>query len=153
MKKETMEEKMLALLGLEHLKPKEEPKKDQPKKGKKRGSGGNFPVGVTLDQIEKYRGAQALNLFLQAPELFTARNCKRELCGEPFLVSREHVAFCSYTCMKRDLHERFGIEWNPNNPIDEQFVKRQLEGNEPLIVPPQAIKMLQELLPEQLVSE
>jgi hypothetical protein len=143
MRKETYENKLVELLGLHHLK---KPEPEQPKQQKRgRGKKSVLPVGVTLDEIESYRGAQALDLFLQAPELFSARHCKREKCQEPFLVSRQLVAFCSYTCMKKDLEERYGIEWSPTNEINEQFIRRQWNGNEPLIVPPAAVKLLQEL--------
>lgn len=133
MKRETYANKLAALLGLdESLAPKPEPKKSKHRV---------LAQGVTLEEEEKYRGAQATAIFLLAPELFKPVVCKR--CGEHFIVSRTLVAFCSYHCTKLALQES-GIDWNPK--IDAEYIRRVWEDNEPLRVPPAAVKVLMEII-------
>lgn len=140
MKKETAASKLAALLGLN---PNDEAvieattTKEQKAKKKK-----DALRGVTLDELDTFRSANAVLLFLQAPELYTARTCKH--CKGDFLVSRKFVGYCSYTCLKKEL-EAIGIDWDTKKPLDEAYVRRVWEHNEPLVIPPAAIKVLQEL--------
>ena len=138
MKKETYANKLAKMLGLETLAP-------EPSTKKTVGAKPNY-TGIEFSQIEHYREATALSLFLQAPALFSPATCKH--CNEPFLVSRHFVAFCSYGCLKADLYE-LGIEWHPEARIDEAYVRRVWDDNEPLRVSPHAFKLLQEMIQDQ----
>jgi hypothetical protein len=79
---------------------------------------------------------QGIIYFLQAPRLFEAKICKH--CGEGFLVSRQNVAFCSYTCIRLSLEE-IGIKCQrvEVHDIDEPFPSPKYiddiyDGNEPI---------------------
>lgn len=124
MKRETYHNKLADLLGLTHMKI-EEPKST---KGSKKGKSESKYVGITEDEIQSFRVAQGLIYFLSAPELFSHKVCPH--CNENFLVSRQFVAFCSYTCIKKDLEAK-GIGWSRSEDI-EVLVKDVYEGNEPL---------------------
>lgn len=120
MKPETKLRKMMEALGLaDKLEEHVEVKKNL-----------NRPVAVSEDKIQSFRAMQGVSYFLQAPELFSLKVCKH--CDGEFLVSREFVAFCSYTCIRADLAER-GINWTKGEDI-EALVKDVYEGNEPLWV-------------------
>lgn len=121
MRKETIQNKLADLLGLTEFKVPID------KKGKPKVTH-NAPVGVTEDEIQNFRAAQGIVYFLQAPELFSGKVCPH--CGETFLVSRKYVAFCSYTCIEKDLESK-GIKWSRKGDI-ESLVKEVYEGNEPL---------------------
>lgn len=126
MRKSTVQNKLAALLGLEDFKVDE-------KSGKsvKDIKNYNQPVGISEDEIQDFRAAQGLVYFLQAPELFSAKNCPH--CGEQFLVSRQFVAFCSYTCIKKDLENK-GIGWSRGSDLEALAQSDIYEGNEPLWV-------------------
>jgi endogenous inhibitor of DNA gyrase (YacG/DUF329 family) len=131
-RKETMANKLVELLGLSpelkvDVNSKGVAKKVEPKNK-------NLPVGITEAEIQSAREAQAVTYFLQAPDLFSFKTCPH--CGETFAVSRVFVAFCSYTCIAKDLENK-GIRWSRldesgNINVDEDYVKRVWEGNEPL---------------------
>lgn len=121
MKRETMQNKLASLLGLEELKV-ETPKE---KKQRKRNS---LAEGIREDELQEFRAVQGITYFLQAPELFSAKICPH--CKETFLVSRQFVAFCSYTCIRKDL-ESIGIGWSRGKDI-ERLISEQYDGNEPI---------------------
>lgn len=127
MKKETYANKLASLLGLD-TKVVEKAGYVDKKKQKSNSTSSNGPVGITEDQIQKYREMQGLWYFLQAPELFSAKKCPH--CKEAFLVSRPFVAFCSYTCIEKDLESK-GLSWSKGKDI-EALVKTVYEGNEPI---------------------
>lgn len=123
MKKTTVQNKLATLLGLEEfiVDPKTGKSKKEPKNY-------NAPVGISENEIQNFRAMQGVIYFLQAPELFSAKICPH--CGEQFLVSRQYVAFCSYTCIAKDLESK-GIKWSRKDDYD--FIGDQLyEGNEPI---------------------
>lgn len=122
MKRETYQNKLAELLGLDQFKV------EAPKSTKSKGKTDSKYVGVTEDAIQQFRQVQGLVYFLQAPELFSHKVCPH--CKESFLVSRQFVAFCSYTCIKKDLEAK-GIGWSRDKDI-EVLVKDVYEGNEPL---------------------
>lgn len=125
MKRETTAAKMAKLLGLEH----KVPEKLKPQTEKKKNYG--F-VPVNEDELQHFRAAQGLYYFFQAPELFTAKICKH--CGESFLVSRKFVAFCSYTCIEKDL-ESIGIKWRKGQDFEALALDPEVyAGNEPIWV-------------------
>ena len=123
MKTETAQNKLLALLGIQ-----EEAEKV---KEKKKVANGNLR-GITEEEIQEFREVQGLIYFLQAPELFSAKKCKH--CGADFIVSRLHVALCSYTCIKNSLKD-MGIDWRRGAHMEvaiEEVIKHVYEGNEPI---------------------
>jgi endogenous inhibitor of DNA gyrase (YacG/DUF329 family) len=124
MKKETMQNKLAELLGLDQFKVE-----TKASKGKKSEPKDRPYIGVTEDEIQSFRAAQGLVYFLQAPELFTARTCPH--CHENFLVSRQFVAFCSYTCIRKDLENK-GIRWSKGEDIEALVRSETYEGNEPI---------------------
>lgn len=131
MKPETKLSKLNALLGIPEEKVAEIKTKSTGK-----------VIGITEDQIQHFRELQGLVYFLQAPKLFTPKQCKH--CGEHFLVSRKYVALCSYTCIKKSLEE-IGITWTKDNDI-EVLVDKVYEGNEPLWIREPILSKLKEVL-------
>lgn len=122
--KSLAEKRMLEALGLTEEKEKVEAKKQKAKSSKIQG--------VSEEEIQEFRAAQAVVYFLQAPELFTPKVCKH--CEAVFVVSRRDVAFCSYTCIKASLKE-LGIEWRRGIALEvaiEEAIKHVYDGNEPL---------------------
>lgn len=124
MKRETVQNKLAALLGLNEFIV-------DPKTGKSQKESRNLnrPVGITEDEIQEFRAIQGVIYFLQAPELFSAKTCPH--CGEQFLVSRQFVAFCSYTCIKKDLESK-GLGWSKGDDIELLVKSDVYEGNEPI---------------------
>lgn len=107
-------------------------------------------VGVTEAEIQEFREAQGLVYFLLAPQLFTPRLCANPDCGEPFMVSRKHVSYCSYSCIKISLN-KLGLTFSKGNDLEALAQDSQVyNGNEPLwIRQPTLVKaaeMLQTLL-------
>ena len=144
MKRETMQNKLADLLGLSEFKVDKKTGKTQ-----KEIKNYNRPVGLSETEIQSYRFAQAVSYFLQAPQLFSAKICPH--CGENFLVSREYVQFCSYTCIKKDLEDK-GLAWKRGEDI-EALVKDVYEGNEPLwIRQPEKLRDALSYLDSQLAS-
>lgn len=120
MRKTTQENKLNALLGLTE--------KAVEVKAKSTGK----ITGVSEEEIQNFREAQGLIYFLQAPALFTPRTCN--YCGEPFLVSRRNVAYCSYQCIKNSL-AAVGIKWSKDGDLEALAMDPQVyNGNEPLWV-------------------
>lgn len=145
MKRETMQNKLASLLGLEEFKVDKKTGKTQ-----KEIKNYNRPVGLAENEIQGYRFAQAVSYFLQAPQLFTAKVCPH--CGENFLVSREYVQFCSYTCIKKDLENK-GLTWKRGEDIEALVNSDVYEGNEPLwIRHPEKLREALSYLDSQLAS-
>lgn len=138
MKKETAEQRLNALLGITE-KIEEVKQKVAVQKGNLRG--------IDDSQIEHYRAIQGLIYYLIAPELYTHKKCKE--CNEDFLVSRLHVAFCSYDCMRKSLR-KLGLRWEKGDYPETLALDPQVyDGNEPLWV--RNLPMLQKCL-EDLIS-
>lgn len=135
MKQETAAAKFAALFGIE----------EKVEEVKVRSTG--KLIGVSEDEIQKYREAQGLWYFLQAPALFTMKKCKRENCGEIFAVSRKYVAFCSYDCIRLDLKDQ-GIDWNRRRNYDIEALVMDpdvYEGNEPIWIRESVLQKLREM--------
>lgn len=80
--------------------------------------------------IQEFRAAQGMIYFLQAPKLFSAKICHH--CGANFLVSRNAVGYCSYTCIKNSLAE-LGVVWDKGRDIEALVNDPQVfDGNEPI---------------------
>lgn len=152
MRQETIKNKLFELLeqatGQDLSQHKVETKKDKTKKNYDR------PLGVSEAELNSYREAQAISYFLRAPELFSPKTCPH--CGEHFLVSRQFVAFCSYTCIYKDLQEK-GIDWSRKTKegfdIDETYIDRIYEGNEPLWIRQSGIDAIRKVLDSIPVEE
>lgn len=136
MKKETAAAKFEALFGIQQ----------QAEEVKIKSTG--KVIGVSEDEIQKYREAQGLWYFLQAPALFTMKKCRRENCGEIFAVSRKYVAFCSYDCLRLDLKDQ-GIDWNKSRNYDIELLVQDpdvYDGNEPIWIRESVLKKLEEMV-------
>lgn len=85
---------------------------------------------MAIDELEtqRYREAEGIAYFLKAPQLFVARECL--WCGSKFLVSRRHIAYCSYDHLKSGLN-RMGIQWNKDSSF-EAIVHDEFQDNEPI---------------------
>lgn len=127
MREHKKREKLAALLGL-----------DAPTKAS------GPPRKVT--QENRSREAEAVIQFVETPRAFAVVKCKN--CKQEFLVNRANVALCSDSCRAKDL-AKIGIEWDwSKNPSERWYVASVLSKitNEPLIVPPQALVALREVL-------
>lgn len=139
MKRETQQDKLNALLGLTT--------KAEEVKVQRTGNA----VGITEDQIQKWRELQGLTYFLQAPHLFQPKTCKN--CGIKFVVSRLFVACCSYDCITEDLR-KMGIEWTKGDDLEKLALDPQVfGGNEPLWVRQPTLQKLQDILTNLLNQE
>ena len=145
MKRETMQNKLAEILGLDQFKVDTDAKKKSASKATEKF------VGITEDEIQSFRAAQGLVYFLQAPELFSLKTCPH--CTAEFLVSRQYVAFCSYTCISKDLEAK-GIKWTKGEDIDS-LITAVYDGNEPIWVRNvDRIRQILDTLPErQLLVE
>lgn len=139
MKRETQQDKLNALLGLTT--------KAEEVKIQRTGNA----VGITEDQIQKWREIQGLIYFLQAPHLFQPKTCKN--CGIKFVVSRLFVSCCSYDCITEDLRN-MGIEWTKGDDLEKLALDPQVYGgNEPLWVRESSLSKLKGMLDELLSQE
>lgn len=92
------------------------------------------------------RGAEASIAFIDRPKSFAKRQCRN--CGQVFFVDRANVALCSDNCRAKELSSK-GIEWDWSKPPEERwYVSYQGDKNtdEPLVVPPELVNVLQHLL-------
>lgn len=116
-KKKTDAEKLAELLGIE-------PPKGDPYES---------PEDIS-------REAEATLVYAESPKSFTRKNCKS--CGRAFAHTRGAVAYCSNHCRARGL-EQIGIKWSWTRPTE---VRWGLYGDgEPLVVPPEALAILDSL--------
>lgn len=134
MKKETRLNKLNELLGLS--------KKAETLKNKASGS----TLGVTEQEIQNLRELQGIYYFLQAPGLFTSKICKN--CKTRYVVSRQHVAFCSYSCIKESLRLQ-GVTWTRDNDLESLVLDSHVyDGNEPIWIRQNTLKRLLDILQE-----
>lgn len=110
MKVETAAEKLNRLLGItpeqvEALASDTNPAKAETVRRKRLEEFKNQPAtfGYTDDEFADIRIMQGTLYFLQAPELFTIKQCPS--CNDWFAVSRAAVGYCSYECMDRKFKE------------------------------------------------
>lgn len=133
MKKETYLTKLNELLGI---------KQEVVEEIKTRHSG--KVVGITEEEIAKFREMQGVLYYLQAPALFTFRVCPH--CGERFAVSRKYVQFCSYTCIRNSLREQ-GLDWTKGDDLESLANDPQVyNGNEPIWISSRVLERLKETL-------
>ena len=125
MKQETRLSKLAELLGI----------KTEVEVHVEKANNRNKFIEVPEETIQDFRAAQGIIYFLQAPELFSMKICKWRECQQPFAVSRQFVAYCSYTCIKDSLAE-IGIDWNRGSLTDadkiEMMINGVYEGQEPI---------------------
>jgi hypothetical protein len=126
MKKETAAQKLMALLGQVNDEVKDRLEEVAKHTKAKQGN----IKSITEEEIQNFREAQGVLYFLQAPALFQPKVCKH--CGEHFLVSRLYVAYCSYTCIRKELNSQ-GLEWRKGRDLEALINDPQVyNGNEPI---------------------
>lgn len=139
MKKETRLNKLAELLGI----------KTEVEVHVEKSNNRNKYIEVPEDKIQDLRTAQGVIYFLQAPELFSMKICKWRECQQPFAVSRQFIAFCSYTCIKDSLAD-IGIDWNRNDTSDAEKIEMTIntvyEGQEPIWLREPILSKLRTLL-------
>lgn len=114
-KRSYYEEQLAELLGLDlPVKPITIPKKQI--------------MAIEELDVQKQREMNGIGYFLQAPELFSHRECG--WCGAEFLVSRRDIAYCGYEHLKLGLN-RMGVKWDKDKGF-EGIVTDHFEGNEPI---------------------
>lgn len=89
------------------------------------------------------REAEAVINFVKAPQTYARVTCRS--CGQEFLVNRANVALCSDRCRANELAE-MGIDWDWNRSPESRWYVSSQNGrltNEPLVVPPLALKALE----------
>lgn len=83
--------------------------------------------------------ADAVIKFIEKPARFAFKECARLECKEMFGTNYRAVDFCSVNCRMRYLAD-LGIKWNPYKKEEERW-----GGEPPLIIPPEALKVLLKL--------
>ena len=71
---------------------------------------------------------------------FHTVKCKR--CGRNFAVDMNHVSYCSNNCRASALRD-IGIIWNHSKKDSERWQTDQNWGEIPLIVPPDALPLIE----------
>lgn len=136
MKKTTAEEKMLALMAeAAQAVGMTEEFTQVAERTVNRKQNRRDIVSITEEEIQAFREVQGIMYFFQAPALWTAAICKRQSCRAPFLVSRKYVAYCSYTCIEKNMLEEWGTTWtfHKDGPQGYEAAANHIyEGNEPL---------------------
>jgi hypothetical protein len=92
------------------------------------------------------RDAESLIEFVDKPTTFARVTCR--VCGRDFLVNRANVSCCSDKCRASEL-ETLGIKWDWSKSPEERWYVSSQGGkltNEPLVVPPAALKALMDAL-------
>ena len=92
-----------------------------------------------LHSDEKMLQAEGVLLHLIKPTRFISKTCARPECGLVFGTSYRSVGYCSDNCRARHLESQTGIRWNPHT---DRY--RNLEGERPLVIGPQAYQVLVE---------
>lgn len=140
MKRETQLDKLNALLGI---------KKEVVQEVKAKTTGNT--VGITEENIQKWRELQGIVYFLQAPALFQPKSCSN--CGTKFVVSRLFVSCCSYDCITEALRKQ-GVEWSKGSDLEALTIDPQVyNGNEPIWIRQPTLSRLQEILASLLNPE
>lgn len=127
MKKETAEERLNKLLGIDP----EMIARDKARKAALEAKRSGKLQGISEEEIEKFREMQGIVYFLQAPALFHFKVCPH--CKAEFFVSRLFVSHCSYTCIRATVLEELGHEWEKGNDLEALANDPQVwNGNEPI---------------------
>lgn len=96
------------------------------------------------------REAEAVILFHENPEKFLQRECR--VCRKTFAVNRANISMCSDDCRSVHINDVIGLEWSPTGRSPEERWKPQTGGQEPLIVPPAALALLQPVQTDDAVA-
>lgn len=67
--------------------------------------------------IQEFRTLQGVILYLKAPKLFTSYICHWEECKQPFMVTRRHIVYCSWECMRNGI-QSYGFDWEKGAGIE-----------------------------------
>lgn len=89
------------------------------------------------EQNDKSREAQAVHLFLERPDAFITKVCKK--CGGTFLTTYQFVAYCSNRCRIKSLAD-IGIDWNPYHTPEERWQRTKIPVE--YTIPPAALQVL-----------
>jgi hypothetical protein len=96
------------------------------------------PKGNPYETAEDIsREAEATIIYAESPQSFIRKNCK--ICGRTFAHTRGAIAYCSNLCRARGL-EQIGIKWDWTRPTEVRW--GLYDGGEPLIVPAEAVKLV-----------
>jgi hypothetical protein len=87
--------------------------------------------------------AEAALEYYENPKSFKEKTCKH--CGRLFATRGAPVAYCSDNCRIKAFEERLGIRWSPLRSTEQRWGFL----GEPLTVPPEALRMLQQVMVEQ----
>jgi len=90
--------------------------------------------------VSKHFEAEAVLSFLHKPSGWLLKLFNREECGQPFGTNYKSVGYCSDNCRSKDL-AKSGIHWNPHKSPEERW-----GGEPPLLIPPEAILAMANLL-------
>jgi len=104
-----------------------------------------IPIETTEDKLSE---AEAVLRWHQTRgEGFKQKECKN--CGLVFAYSwnRDAISICSVHCAAVQL-KKIGIDWNPHKTARDRWGKTA-----PLVVPPEALSVLQEVLHSDIALE
>ena len=90
---------------------------------------------------DRMNQAQAVVRFLTDPKRFIRKECRT--CKNMFVTDYKHIDTCSMQCLK-DALESLGLVWNPDKSPEERW--GTMMRDYPLIVPPQALRVIRDLL-------
>jgi hypothetical protein len=91
----------------------------------------------------KFRGIGVLYALEYPLSPRVTKTCKRESCGSVFLTNYNAVGYCSNECLQKDLSDRYGIKWEPN----ERGRKERWEVRvPPQIIPMQALRAMKAIV-------
>lgn len=75
----------------------------------------------------------------------------RQVFAYKYSISKGKMR-CSMRCRRVELEQR-GIAWKPNRPLEERWSRNQTRGELPLVVPPEALRVLIERIDNERESE
>jgi len=140
-KKSTYEKKMAELFGIDT----QIIERVEDQRAKQEAQRTGKLQGISEAEVQKFREMQAVIYFFQAPQLFKLKICPR--CKQPFLVSRLFVGFCSYDCIREQIRDEMGTNWEKSRDLETLAVDPQVwNGNEPLWI--RNLPRLKEILAE-----
>lgn len=87
--------------------------------------------------------AEAALEYYDNPRTFSHKECK--LCNRSFATRGAPVAYCSDSCRVKAFEQRMGIKWQPLRPTTERWGFM----GEPLVVPHEALVVVQAVMEEQ----
>jgi hypothetical protein len=106
------------------------------------------PTAVTKQAgVAKSMEVEAALEYYDNPRTFKHKECKQ--CGREFATRGAPVAYCTDDCRARAYEERMGVKWQPLRTPEERWGS----SGEPLVVPPEALEVVDHALSEQAHRE